>query len=209
MEEGGGDGVGEAAAIVVVLWVDEDVAFLGAGLVLVAEADAEGVVEVGGGVERVLAFEDGATDAGQAAGDAGDVGVGWSFVAIRRETFENGFAVSGVSGKVPELVHTEGMPLALILGCLLVECFGKVVSDGREVRIATRSDDDGVPELGAGWLVRPIGELDRRAVVGVKGVHGISHGRVEFWQEARKSGPREGIVHVKLFAISIRVGSFR
>jgi hypothetical protein len=80
----------------------------------------------------------------------------------------------------------------LILGRLLVESIGKVVSDGREVRIATGSDDDGVPELGAGWLVQPIGELDRRAVYGVQGVHGVCHGRVGFGQEARKSGQRDG-----------------
>lgn len=43
---------------------------LNAGGVMSAKADAERRVQVVGGVEGVLAFEDGSTEAGEAAGDA-------------------------------------------------------------------------------------------------------------------------------------------
>lgn len=143
-DEGGSDGRGEAAAGLVVFGVEEDVAFFGAAVLFAAEADAEGVVEVVGGVERVLSFEDGAADAGESAGDAIDVGVGGAVVAIGRKIFEDRFAVGGISGEAPEVVHAERMPLALVLWSLFVEGVGDVVADGGEVRVAAGADDNGM-----------------------------------------------------------------
>jgi hypothetical protein len=171
-DEGGGDGGGEAAAGLVVFGVEEDVAFFGAAVVFAAEADAEGVVEVVGGVERVLSFEDGAADAGESAGDAIDVGVGRAVVAIGRKIFEDRFAVGGISSEAPEVVHAERMPLALVLWSLFVERVGDVVADGGEVRVAAGADDNGMSELGPGWFVQPVDELARGAVYGVHGIHG-------------------------------------
>jgi len=150
LEEGGGDGGGEAAAVFVILGVDEDIAVFGAAMVFCAEADAEGVFELGGGVEGVLAFEDGAADAGETAGDAVDVAVGWSGMAIGREVFEDGFAVRGIAGELPEIPVTEGLPLALVGGGLFVEGDGKVFADEGEVGVASGANDDGVSELGSG-----------------------------------------------------------
>jgi hypothetical protein len=101
--------------------------------VVSAEADAEGGLESGGGVEAVLAFEDGVAEAGDAAGDAVEIGVGWSGVWVRFRGVEDHLAGGGVAGDFVEIAVGEGAPIAFGLFVELVEVVSDLAADALEV----------------------------------------------------------------------------
>jgi len=109
---------------------------LEAGGVIAAEADPEGGVEVVGGVEGVLAFEDGAAETGDAAGDAVEIGVGRAVVEVRFGTAEDHFPAGGVAGEVVDVLVAEIVPVSVGPIIEFVEVVGDFGADGLEIGAA-------------------------------------------------------------------------
>lgn len=136
--------------------VEPHVARVHAGRMAGAEADPEGGLEIVGGVETVLAFEDRVAEARETARDPVDIGIRRARVRVEFGGVEDHFAAGRVAREAVQVFVAEGAPITLGLPIEFVQVSGNLGTDAFEIGATPSPDHNGA--TGGGGASEPFGK---------------------------------------------------